>query len=131
MKEINAKTIQSSIRKLLSFATSKVEQEYDQYLSSSNRKLYSFEVEGEIVGCIGIEITSTKECEIKHIAVSSTQRGKGIGSNMINYVSDRYSSIYAETDSDAVVFYQKYGFHITSLGEKYPGVERFLCEHRN
>ncbi|WP_090914585.1 MULTISPECIES: GNAT family N-acetyltransferase [unclassified Bacillus (in: firmicutes)] len=133
MKEVNSKTIHPSIRKLLSFATSdfKVEQEYGKYSKLLNRKLYSLELEGEIVGCIGIEIISVKECEIKHIAVSSVQRDKGIGSNMINYISNKYPLIYAETDNDAVEFYRKYGFEITSLGEKYPGVERFLCEFRN
>lgn len=35
--------------------------------------------------------------------------------------------IKAETDKDAVGFYKKNGFSITSLGEKYPGVERFEC----
>lgn len=33
----------------------------------------------------------------------------------------------AETDKNAVNFYRKIGFNITSLGEKYPGVERFKC----
>ena len=35
----------------------------------------------------------------------------------------------AETDKDAVDFYRKLGFSVTSLGEKYPGVERFHCEY--
>ncbi|WP_245823569.1 GNAT family N-acetyltransferase [Metabacillus halosaccharovorans] len=64
--------------------------------------------EGEIVGCAGGEISSLIECEIKHIAVSSVQRGKGIG--MINYITE----------------HRYFDFEITSLGEKYPGVERFL-----
>ncbi|MBS4176985.1 GNAT family N-acetyltransferase [Lederbergia citrea] len=133
MKEVNSKTIDPAIRKLLSFATSdvKVDQEYERYLKSLNRKLYSFELEGVLVGCIGIEIINVNECEIKHIAVSSGQRGKGIGSKMINYVIDKYPLISSETDKDAIDFYRNYGFKITSLSEKYPGVERFLCKFRN
>mgnify|MGYP003491316417 FL=1 len=132
MKEVNSETIPPSIRKLLSFATSeiKVDQEYENYLKSLNRQLYSFELEGEIVGCIGIEFSSIIECEIKHIAVSSVQRGKGIGSKMINYITEQYPIISAETDNDAVGFYRDFGFDITSLGEKYPGVERFLCKYK-
>ena len=132
MKEVNSETIPPSIRKLLSFATSeiKVDQEYENYLNSLNRQLYSFELEGEIVGCIGIEFSSLIECEIKHIAVSSVQRGKGIGSKMINYITEQYPIISAETDNDAVGFYRDFGFDITSLGEKYPGVERFLCKYK-
>ena len=132
MKEVNSETIHPTIRKLLSFATSdfKVDQEYESYLVSLNRQLYGFELEGETVGCIGIEVISLIECEIKHIAVSSVQRGKGIGSKMINHITEQYPLISAETDNDAVGFYRDFGFDITSLGEKYPGVERFLCKYR-
>lgn len=86
-------------------------------------------MEGETLGCIGVEISSLNLCEIKHIAVSSEQRGKGIGSKMISFILMMYPSVSAETDTDAVEFYRKYGFRITSLGEKYSGVERFLCEY--
>ncbi len=34
--------------------------------------------------------------------------------------------IVAETDRSALGFYVALGFTMTSLGEKYPGVERFL-----
>ncbi len=132
MKKVNAETIPRSISNLLSLATShhKVEQEYEKYVTSSNRTLYSFDIAGEIVGCIGIEQISLIACEIKHIAVFANRRGHGIGSKMIHSISDKYSLISAETDHDAVAFYRNYGFTITSLGEKYPGVERFLCEYK-
>ncbi|MGM0877974.1 MAG: GNAT family N-acetyltransferase [Bacillota bacterium] len=132
MKEIVTKTISKSIKELLSFATSedKIEQEYRKYIQSQNRKLYAVDFEGEIVGCIGIELISPNKCEIKHISVSPTERGNGIASKMIKYVCEKHSLTFviAETDKDAVEFYRSYGFEITSLGEKYPGVERFLCE---
>jgi ribosomal protein S18 acetylase RimI-like enzyme len=34
---------------------------------------------------------------------------------------------FAETDEEAVEFYRNIGFSIQSLGEKYPGVDRFKC----
>jgi hypothetical protein len=37
--------------------------------------------------------------------------------------------IVAETDEESVQFYRNIGFIIRSLGEKYPGVERFLCTY--
>jgi ribosomal protein S18 acetylase RimI-like enzyme len=48
---------------------------------------------------------------------------------MIDFIIEKHSLSYVctETDKDAVGFYRNYGFEITSLGEKYPGVERFLC----
>lgn len=50
---------------------------------------------------------------------------------MLKFVLEDYLVVSAETDADAVEFYRKYGFKIKSLGEKYPGVERFLCEYIN
>ena len=44
-------------------------------------------------------------------------------------MENEYTSIVAETDHEAVDFYRRYVFFITSLGEKYPGVERFLCQY--
>ena len=76
-----------------------------------------------------MEALNPSLCEIKHIAVSPKQRGDGVGRAMIDFIIDTYSSctIIAETDKDAVNFYQTLGFKITSLGETYPGVERFQC----
>lgn len=131
MKEIKSTSIQPNVRELLSFATSEknVEKEYELYMQSPVRELYGYDLESEVAGCIGIEFLSPKHCEIKHIAVSPNHRRIGIGSKMINIILEKYSLsfMFAETDKDAVNFYKNYGFKITSLGEKYPGVERFQC----
>lgn len=97
-----------------------------------SRKLYTIEVNGETVSCIGVEFLNAKEAVIKHIAVLPKERGKGIGSSMIRFLCKNYDihSIFAETDKEAVDFYSNFGFQITSLGEKYLGVERFLCEFK-
>ncbi|MFX3673487.1 MAG: GNAT family N-acetyltransferase [Paenisporosarcina sp.] len=132
MKKLHSKTINPSVRELLSYATSEnaIDREYEKYISETNRHLYSWEVNGEAIGCMGIEFINEDHCEIKHIAVSPAARGNGVGRKMIDFICDEYSFelISAETDKDAVEFYRSYGFKITSLGEKYPGVERFLCE---
>ena len=48
---------------------------------------------------------------------------------MINeYIKkNEINKMIAETHKDAVIFYRNIGFEIKSLGEKYPGVERFQC----
>jgi len=119
------------VKTLLSYATSekKVDREYPLYIENPERVLYGYTIEQDLVGCIGIVKGEANRCEIKHIAVSPVFRGKGIGREMIRYVEEHhaFSSIYAETDQEAVLFYKNLGFHITSLGEKYPGVERFGC----
>ena len=122
-----------SIQKLLSYATSEsfITDEYQMYLSLDNRKLLVIDDNGKFTGCIGIEILKVDECEIKHIAVDPTERDKGFGTYMINFVCEKYNfkKITAETDFEAVNFYRNYGFTVSSLGEKYPGIERFKCEY--
>jgi ribosomal protein S18 acetylase RimI-like enzyme len=131
MIRIKSKSIDPDIRKLLSFATSEknVEREYELYIQSLVRELYGYYIEDDVVGFIGIEFLDKSRCEIKHIAVSPNNRGEGIGSKIISFIMDKHSLSFvsAETDKDAVDFYRNFGFKITSLGEKYPGVERFEC----
>ncbi|WP_232696107.1 GNAT family N-acetyltransferase [Brevibacillus daliensis] len=126
--------IEPSVRELLLYATSfeKVDQAYRKYLVSPNQHLFGFKKGNSIVGCIGIELHGYNGV-IKHIAVSPEERGNGIGSKMITLICEKYSltNISAETDKDAVEFYRKFGFKVTPLGEKYPGVERYLCECNN
>lgn len=131
MIQIMTNNLHPQIHELLSFATSehRVASEFDKYMSSKKRVLYGYEHDGNIVGCIGIEYIESNTYEIKHIAVSPQSRESGIGEKMIQFVFTQHSiyRLQAETDKDAVGFYRKCGFTITSLGEKYPGVERFLC----
>jgi ribosomal protein S18 acetylase RimI-like enzyme len=66
---------------------------------------------------------------IHHIVVQPEWRGRGLGSALIRDGERQLglSRISAETDRDAVAFYERTGFQVTNLGEKYPGVERFYC----
>ncbi|TQR17996.1 GNAT family N-acetyltransferase [Psychrobacillus soli] len=122
------------IRELLAYATSasKIDEEYKLYQGKENRKLFGYKQAEQFVGCIGVEWTTDNTCIIKQIAVSPSERGRGIGEGMIDFIIDNHSlsRISAETDQDAVDFYKKMGFTITNLGEKYPGVVRFCCEFR-
>lgn len=67
--------------------------------------------------------------EIVSIAVDPAFRRQGIGSNLISFAAKslKCDEVRAETDDDAVGFYRRYGFDVVSLGEKYPGVIRYLC----
>ncbi|EOQ11314.1 acetyltransferase [Bacillus cereus B5-2] len=79
--------------------------------------------------CIGIEIIGANKARICHIAVLPQYRHKGIALQMIKDVLRMHQLTYleAETDDEAVEFYKKIGFQVKSLGEKYPGIERFHC----
>ncbi|NGP44961.1 GNAT family N-acetyltransferase [Bacillaceae bacterium SIJ1] len=120
----------ASIKELLSYATSstRVNSAYRSYMSLANHHLFGYEKNAKVVGCIGFVLQSRK-CEIKHIAVAPEERGEGIGSKMIEWIAlkDDVDVIVAQTDQGAVRFYEACGFTSTSLGEQYPGTERFRC----
>lgn len=74
-----------------------------------------------------------KSYEIVAIAVAPSAMGKGVGSLLVSKSMELLSpsKMTAETDNDAIGFYRKYGFEVKSLGEKYVGIERFLCTYYN
>ncbi|WP_274361900.1 GNAT family N-acetyltransferase [Paenibacillus thermotolerans] len=103
----------------------------EAYRADSALELYGIagEDEEDIVGIIGIRINDGNRMTIEHIAVLPDCRGMDYGRGLILEAIDlkKPSEVTAETDEEAVNFYRSIGFTIESLGEKYPGVERFLC----
>lgn len=95
------------------------------YKDNRNTSLYHYKA----IACIGMEFYAERQARICHIAVSPNSRYKGIAFEMIKKVIHMHGLTYveAETDDEAVGFYKKCGFTVTSLGEKYPGIERFHC----
>ncbi|HZQ38879.1 MAG TPA: GNAT family N-acetyltransferase [Dehalococcoidia bacterium] len=91
--------------------------------------LLGLEARGALVGCIGVEPRGSRHAVIRHIAVLPAHQRHGVGRAMIAFVQRQYAfmSLEAETDADAVSFYERCGFAITSLGERFPGIERFRC----
>ena len=104
----------------------------DSFLIDNSVKIFACFNQGEIVGVIVISFSEQRKIEIIGIAVELSARGKGIGSYMIKQVINNYDllSVYAETDNDAVGFYQKNNFSITEFSEIYDGetVIRYKCE---
>ena len=88
-----------------------------------------YEEDCEIIAFLGLESVSKSAARIRGIAVSPHHRGQGVGRELIQAVRLRNPrvTLKAETDHDAVNFYRRCGFEATSLGERYPGVERFEC----
>ena len=110
----------------------KFNKKIDQFLNDNSIKIFACLNEGEIEGVIVVCFVEQSKIEIIGIAVDLSARGKGIGSYMINRVINNYRlhSVYAETDNDSVVFYQKNDFSITEFYETYDGetVVRYKCE---
>ena len=91
--------------------------------------MLGIEQDGELAGCIGVELSADGCAVIHNIATAVEFRERGFGRAMIAAVVEQFQlrQLVAETDVDAVGFYRRCGFEITSLGERYPGVERFRC----
>lgn len=87
---------------------------------------------GRLIGIAGYRAPSHRDAVLLHLAVSPELRGGGAGRRLVSRClqAARNGVLRAETDADAVGFYRKLGFDIRSLGEKYPGVERFDCTLR-
>ncbi|WP_216624901.1 GNAT family N-acetyltransferase [Paenibacillus foliorum] len=113
--------------------TEKINRIVKAYEENPLRAVYAYYQETQdaaATAIIGLKLNpEEKHAMILHIAVDHNLRGTGIGRKLIDEVIsiNDITSLEAETDKDAVNFYRSSGFIIKSLGEKYPGVERFLC----
>ena len=112
----------------------KFNKKVEQFLNNNSVKIFACFSHGKIVGVMAVSFIEQeqKKVEILGIAVDLSARGKGIGSYMINQIVKEYDliSVYAETDNDAVGFYQKNGFSVTEFSEIYDEkmVIRYKCE---
>ncbi|MFC6617174.1 GNAT family N-acetyltransferase [Deinococcus radiophilus] len=86
------------------------------------------EDEAGLLGLIGLRPLSPGQAEITHMAVQPGTQRRGMGRQLLALAAAQgWTDLSAETDAQAVDFYRACGFAITSLGERYPGTERFLC----
>ncbi len=90
--------------------------------------LYGWIDDGNLVGCVGLEVRP-EGAAIRSLSVDASHRARGVGRSMVEAALQRTRVPWfeADTDADAVGFYERLGFTVASLGEKYPGVERFRC----
>ena len=110
----------------------KADQYIARYKAHPEWDFFGAEINQQLVGAIGLERTAARQAEIRSIAVLEDFRNQGVGAKLIHDMQDKFSLevLCAETDRDAVDFYRRLGFDILSLGEKYPGTERFWCTLR-
>lgn len=95
------------------------------------RRLLGFACHGNLYDYIGFEIVEQRHAVIHDIAVEPDARGHGIGRLMVEWIitSEDIGKVSAETDGEAVGFYQRCGFGTAKFEHPlYPGVERFRCE---
>lgn len=84
----------------------------------------------ELIGFVSFD-ASREPVEIEYIAVGAAAQHGGHGSRLIEAVRDHVggATLYAQTDDDAVDFYRKRGFTITSAAPdpRWPERQRYDC----
>lgn len=98
-------------------------------IRSGDSEMY-LALDGDVV--VGqITVARTPNAIIESISVDPGHQRSGVGRFLIQGYLGVFkdSTLEAETDGEAVGFYHRLGFRIRSLGEKHPGVTRFLCTY--
>ncbi|WNR47084.1 GNAT family N-acetyltransferase [Paenibacillus roseipurpureus] len=132
---VKSRLHEGDIQQLLSYSVfpdwDRLEAVIRQYEQNEDAWLFAYESEGILVGIIGFELNAMQEMTLHHLAVEPESRGVGFGRGLLLEIIEEMqpTRITAETDEEAVQFYRNVGFVVRSLGEKYPGVERFLCTY--
>lgn len=133
--DIKPKLEDPSIHELISLAIfpepERVDRAIESYKNDPEQEIMGYFLEEELIGIVGYQINDNNTLELKHIAVVPEEQGHGYGRGIILEILHQKSprAIVAETDEDTINFYRSIGFTIESLGEKYPGVERFKCTY--
>ncbi|CEQ03388.1 ribosomal-protein-alanine acetyltransferase [[Clostridium] sordellii] len=103
------------------------------YESKEGVVSYGYIHDDMILGLIVLDKISNYEMIILDIAVRKDKQKLGIGSELLNYIIYELKPriLVAETDDDAVGFYEKKQFEIVNLGGKYPNINRYECRYFN
>lgn len=133
MPIVKAKKIDGQIFQLFSLCmykadSKKIQETFDQCIEDKDKDLYLWQENMVTVGLISLSVHGDK-IVINHIACLPSMRHKKIATRLVDAIKASYSDrpLEAETDDDALGFYRARGFAIESLGEKYPGIVRYVC----
>lgn len=135
MKDIRDRLDKPQVYELLEMAVfpdpDRIVEVLREYREDPSLDIRGFYEEETLIGVIGSRMGDDGVLEIRHIAVAPDERGQGYGRGMILTLLEAQNpkAIVAETDEEAVNFYRGIGFTVESLGERYPGVERFRCTY--
>ncbi|WP_280397698.1 GNAT family N-acetyltransferase [Nocardia carnea] len=96
------------------------------YRTDTATALITASIGETLVGVAGYE-TRADHIVLRHLATAASRRRRGIARRLLAELRARHPglAVIAETADTALGFYLATGFTATSLGEKYPGVERF------
>jgi ribosomal protein S18 acetylase RimI-like enzyme len=133
--DIKSRLQEAPLSELLSYSVfpdeDRLKHTINEYQSNSNLDIFGYVAEEEVIGVLGIEISEQLIVHIRHLSVHPNFRGLGYGRGLLMELIElkKPDQLIAETDEQAVDFYRSVGFTIVSLGEQYPGIERFQCTY--
>jgi len=106
-----------------------MEKKAEEYKNRNDFHLYGWSENNMLLGTCGVEVHS-EWVVIRSIAVEPNARTCGVGRKMITAIQEIYkTTIKAETDDDAVGFYQKCGFETKGFIKTYSNgkCQRYEC----
>lgn len=100
----------------------------EAYTDGSARLLGWVENGGRVVAVVDFVVTDSGTVRIRAIATDPACERTGLGRRLLSavFAETQPVRVEAETDDEAVGFYVACGFTVTALGQKYPGVNRYL-----
>ena len=103
------------------------------YLNDPDTVIYGFFADHALLGVIVLQSKSPNTAEIVGIAVEHTHQQRHIGMELIQHAAEIgcYTELYAETDDDAVSFYERCGFETEAFQAAYDGIpcRRYRCTY--
>ncbi|MFC2015265.1 GNAT family N-acetyltransferase [Chloroflexota bacterium] len=101
----------------------------DEFYTSDGHAIFVATNDNKVVCVIGMDYTDKPLGVITQITVLPENRKQGVGNYLINHVTAvlELTNIEAETDQDAVDFYNACGFKTKEIVSRYQGVRRFRC----
>ena len=98
-----------------------------KYREDKNTNIFAYKDIGEYKGIIIFKVVNNS-ATILDIAVKHKYQNLGIGSKLIDFIFNGFDAqnITAETDDDAIGFYEKYGFIVTDTKVEFD-TKRYVC----
>jgi ribosomal protein S18 acetylase RimI-like enzyme len=98
-----------------------------EYAASKELRLYGYDVDGSVMGLIGIERTGEQRATIRDLAVAPDGRLRGIGRALIDHLRHRlgFTELDGETLEPAIAFYERCGFSVGEDGSMPDGRTRY------
>jgi ribosomal protein S18 acetylase RimI-like enzyme len=123
----------SDLYRLVRYSIQKMkDDEIDELLKKARREdnyfIFGYYENDSIVGLMIYKIEKSSAI-IDVISVEKDERGKGIGTQLLKEVHDKYTNIKIEAKCElkAIAFYKKLGFTVQSIGKNYYDEDEFHC----